>query len=760
MLWPQNRPRNGARHPAGAAILVLAAAAAAYGQVQDRSTAVFGGQGEIAFQGYYLGGNQQQLLNTTGTAFRFEAFVPNVGMLSGSVEGYGAQGLFETGETFLELRGTPWMGLYWTFTGGDFRASASLVPFPFNNIFNPEIDARGVKVQAVHGDTQYTFFYGDETLTAGPRVAYRFLTPQRLLGASAVRRLAPHWLVGVRVMQFAASPQSIAADPVLFPAGHNLPLARTLTLQSLYAPGKRLKIYAETSRPMAADARTVTSYLAGASWEDTLLTARANYASQGVLYLPLAGYFAGDRQGPFGEVHLHPSKRLDLFGSASHYRSNLEQDAGLPSLNSTSTAMGISALLPGKFSLSGQLSTVAYSDQASGQDTVTSRNRQTSGSVSRTLPHQTVQLNWRDIRMDMQPSPQRQRSSEAGDNFQFRHFSIGGALRYQQVTGSERLNSLFFRGLGQVNLGPFSAYANVEIGNDLANQTVFSTQAYRTSMVGASMRLRGGWNLHAEVFRNQLNFTLNPENIFLLENTTALAGASPAAESLAAISQWSFYFRLSKQIRWGGGLPAQETGRLAAVAVSLTGAIEGVVRLKTMGTPSYAPGIPVSLDGGQTVFTGSDGHYVFPNIPEGVHEVALALGQLPADFDPGEPAKSQVVVQPRRPSRADLEVLPLTTVHGRVRGPEKAPLEDIVIRLAPGTRYTATDKEGRFTFYNVREGDYQIAPDAATLPEGGAWSSAVPCPLAVRVGSPPAEVEFTFVVNTTQKPVRKVLDRK
>lgn len=743
----------------GIAAILLMAGAAAYGQT-SLPAAIPGGQGEIAFQGYYLGGNQQDLLNTTGTAFHFQEFLPSLGFLSGSLEGFGAQGHFQTGDSFLELRGTPWMGLYWTFTGGDFRASANFVPFPFNNIFNPEINGRGVKVQAVHGDTQYTFFYGEATLTAGPRVAYRMMTPQWVTGASAVRKVAPHWLVGARIMQFSASPQAIADNPFLFPAGRDTPLVRTLAMQSLYTPYKRLKVYAEVSRPMADVTRTVTSFLAGATWEDTLLTVRANYASQGLLYFPLAGFYAGDRQGPFGEVRLHPFKRLELYGSASQYRNNLEHDASLPQLNSTSTSLGISAPLPGKLSATGQVSTIAYTDQTPGQDTVASKNRQISGALSRSIRHQTVQVNWRDIRMDMLPSPQRQRSSEVGDNYQFRHFSLGGSVRYQQLSGSERLNSLFFRGLGQVNLGPFNAYANVEVGNDMANQTVFSTQAYRTSMVGVSMRLKRGWNLQAEVFRNQLNFTLNPENIFLLENSPALAGASPAAESLSAISQWSFYFRLSKQIRWGGGLPTENPDQFAAKAAPLVGNIEGVVRLKTMGAASYAPGIPVSLDGNQTTYSGPDGHYFFQNIPEGTHEVALALAQLPADFDPGESPKSRLVVQPRRVARTDFEVLPLETIHGAVHGPEKAPLEDIVIRLVPGNRYTTTNKEGNFTFYNVREGDFEVALDAATLPENGAVNTPAILPVEVRAGTAPPLLEFTFVIKTTQKPIRKVLDRK
>jgi hypothetical protein len=762
VLLPQDPNRNPGTKKILRAVLWCAVAAAAYGQNTGAPAAVSGGQGEIAAQGYYMGGNQQDFLNTTGLSLRFQEFVPDVGLLTGSLEGYGSQNRFQPGENLLELRGLPWAGHYWTFTGGDFRMPAGLVEFPFNNIYTPEIEGRGVKVQAVHGDTQYSFFWGQEMLTAGPRVAYRIPAPQTVMGASTVHKVAPHLLVGARFMQFSASQQSIADNPYLFPPGRTAGLVRTMAVQSLYNPVKRLKIYAEVSRPTAAGEHELTSVLTGLTWEGPVFTLKANYVYQGTLYFPLAGYFAGDRRGPFGEAHFRPWKRLDLYASASQYRNNLERDATLPTLTSNNVSAGLSALLPGKLSFTGQLSTVRFSDQAPGQDNITSNNRQTSAALSRSIGRQTLQLNWREIRLDMAPSPQRQRSTELGDTYQFKHFSLGGAMRYQQVTGSQRLNSLFFRGLAQVNLGRVSAYANIEVGNDLANQTVFSTEAYRTSVVGASVRLPGRWNLQTEVFRNQLNLTLNEENVFLLQNGETLAGISPAAASLSNFNQWSVFFRLSKPIRWGGGLPSENAvGVIGGAVVRLTGNIEGIVRLKTLAAATLnAASVPVSLDNGRTAVSGPDGHYFFTNVPEGVHEVGLAMDELPADFDPGESPRNQIVVQPNRVARADFEVLPLTSISGRVTGPEKLPLEDIIIRLLPGSRYTSTDRDGAFAFYNVREGDFDLLIDPATLPEGAALESPASVRTSARIGTPASPVEFIFVtIKSAPKPVRKVLLR-
>lgn len=724
------------------AVLLIATAADA----QSR------GQAEVAFQGYYLGGGSQSLNSTTGSAFKFQDFFPKLGILSGSFEGYGAQNRLQTGENFLELRGVPWMGYRWTLTGGDFRTPASLVEFPFYNIFTPEIVARGVRIEATHQDTQYTFFAGEETLTAGPRVPYRILAPQMVIGASAVRRVGKHLHVGGRFMQFSSSPQAMADNPNLFPAGRDIGLVRTAAVQSIYTPFKRLKLYGELSRAMESK---VLSSIAGVSWESAALTVRANYAHQGTLYFPLIGYFTGDRRGPFGEVRLRPWKPLELYGSASRYGNNLENNPDATALRSTSVSAGLNATLPWKFYVNGQLSTIGFSSQSPGVPDIASDNRQLSASLSRPIGHHSLQVNWRDLKLTMPPVAQRQRAAEIQDTYQFRRFVVGGSARLQQAAGSEQRNSVYLRGSLQGNAGRFSAFANVEYGNDLVNRTVFATNTYSTTVIGFGLRLLRDWNLQAEAFRNRLVMDLNPESIFVLEG----AGAA-LSQNLAALDQWSLYFRLTRQFRWRGGLPGESLDQFAATEVPLVGTVEGVVRVRTLeGTPN-ASGIPITLDGRRTVITDSEGHYVFADVPEGPHEVSLSATELPADFDPGVPAKARLLVQPRHHSaRADFEVLPLSAIQGKVTGPAGA-LEGIVIRLLPGNRYTTTGPDGAFAFYNVREGDYQLVQDPASLPENAQLRSEASVPAAVRLGAALPPIEFSFDISTQSKPIRKVLDKK
>jgi hypothetical protein len=731
-----------------ALVLLLCLAAPALTRAQSR------GQADMAIQGYYLGGNAQPLIDTSGVAFHFQTILPSFGYLSGSLEGYGSQNRLRIGENFLELRGAPWLGQRWTISGGDFRTSAALVEFPLSNLFTPEITARGVKIEAVHENTRYTFYFGEETLTAGPRIPYRILAPQTVMGASTVRKLARNWWMGGRFLQLRSSPSGIADNPFLFPPGRDIGRVRTFSVQSLYAPVKFLKFYAEVSRSLSVESRNLVSGVAGAALETKALTLRANYVREGALYFPLVGYFAGDRQGPFAEMRFRPRKGIELYGTANRYRNNLERNPDVPLLATTGVSAGLTAALPGKFSAMGQYSVIRFSSQQAGEDAVATHNRQITASLARSIGRHSLHVTWRDIVLDQSSGPQRQRATEAEDVFHVKRMFFGGAARYQQSSGSERRNSMYYRASAQGQAGPLTAFANVEIGNDVANQTIFSTNTYSTTVVGIGLKLSRNWSLQTEAFRNRLNMDLNPESIFVLQG-----GGVPIAQDLAALAQWSFLFRLVRQMHWGGGLPFEDLDHFTAEAAPLVGTVDGVVLIKALKAPAPAAGIPVSLDGHRVSTTTADGHYRFTDVPEGAHDVALALDRLPADFDPAEPAKTRLLVQPRRIAHADFKVLPLVTLEGQVAGPKEG-LEAILIRLVPGGRYTTTSPDGRFAFYNVHEGDYELVLDPTSLPENAKLQSEGSVPVVVRLGAPLPPIAFSFTVTTPSKPVRTVVIKK
>lgn len=712
------------------------------------------GQAQIAMQGYYLGGSSQRLSDTSGMAVHFRYFLPRLGFLNGNFEGYGAQGKLRTGDNYLSLRGVPWAGRNWSFTAGDFRFGASMVEFPFYNLFLPEVMARGMQIEAVHGTSRYSFFFGTETLLTGPRVPFRVQAPQDVLGAAARYHIAKRWQLAFRYLRLRNHADDAARTSFILT--REFRTLESVSAQSLYSVTKAFRLYAEGVRTLRRETdepvpgRPVPgSLLAGAVFDTAPLTIRANYAYQGSDYLPLAGYFSGDRRGPYLEVRLRPLPRVELFGSANRYGNNLERDPDAPTYHSVGESAGISISLPWKFSVNGQVSTVDFTSHAE-SGAYASRNRQMSANLARTFHRHTVRIGVRELRTAAGARMERQKTREIEDFVAFGRFSVGGAARLQQSASEQRRNTLFFRGSGQARFGPFSFYVSGESGNDLVNRTVFATSAFSSTCAGMSARLRQKWSMQVDAYRNRLIQDLNPENIFLLEGRGF--GLSSA---LSRFEQWSLFFRVSREVYWGGAVPAA-AGQVATQQVPLTGAVEGIVHERSLAAQRPAPGIPVMLDGVRSTTSDAEGRFRFAEVNEGVHRIALNLREMPADFDPGSAASLDVAVRARRTTRADLEVLPLTVVQGRIAGPANA-VQGILVRLLPTARYTTTDAEGHFAFYNLREGDYEVTVDAATLPPDAVLSSPARFPLAARVGADMPELRFEFTLQHKEKPVRHVI---
>ncbi len=712
------------------------------------------GRADVAFQGYYLGGNSQRLSDISGLAVRFQQFLPSFGLLSGSIENYGQQGGFRTGENYLGLRGWSWAGRKWSFVGGDFRVPTALAEFPFYNVYYPELSVRGFRAEASRPDSSYSFFAGTETLLDGPRVPFRIKAPQSVLGTTAWRKFG-RFQTGVRFLRLWSDPKAAEEHPSLFPANRQAGIVNNLDAQALYTPVKNLRLFGEVAAASSDTMTTGLSSFAGAAWETMRFTARANYAYEGVNYLPVVGYFVGDRRGPFAEMRVRPVRRLELFASASRYANNLERNPEVPDFRSSGTSMGLTAGLPWKFSLSGQLSTIRFSatSAAEGGRLISSDNRQISATLSRPAGRHNLRLTTREMDLNSRAAPARQRSRELEDIVTWKRLILGAAARLDSYIGDQRKNSVFVRGSAQVRFTHFSAYAHLEAGNDLVNRTVFATNTVRTNLFGISAIIRRGWSLQLEGFRNNLTTELNQENVFLLGSN-----GTGVSTFLGAMNQWSVFFRLTRQFHWGGSMPASGFERYTDEQIPLIGTVEGLVRERTMEGTRPAPGVPVRLDGTRTAVTDAAGHFIFAEVPEGDHKVALSAHELPAEFDPGSAREVAVRVAVRRYSRVDLEVVRLAEIEGKLHGPEGAPLDGVLIRLLPTDRYTTPDVEGNFSFYNVPEGDYEVALDEGTLPEDCRLVTPVRLAVATRIGAAMTPAHFTFIKLTRTKPVRRVLD--
>lgn len=477
------------------------------------------GQLDVSLQGSALA-QQNQSSYIAGPAFQFSEFLPGLGLLSGRLEVLGRDGGAVTGDDYLQLRGPSAFKLRWNLQAGDFRVSSGMVENAFQNVYYPEITVRGFKVEADRPGWRYALFAGAETLLEGPRIPFRSQVPQSVLGASVQRKLSGRWQIGLRALYLWSSPGQIDRYPNFFPANRRIERSSSLTVQSAYSLSKSLKLYAEgavaATRRLTPEGKNGNlSGFAGLAFENSALTVKLNYAYQTTSYLPLLGYFAGDRRGPFGEIRFRPRRWLDVFASSSAYANNLEGDPRVPVFQSRSTSAGGVLRLPWKLSLNGEMTDLRFS--AGGSETTApalSTSRQLAASLARPVKRQTIRVGYRDITLGSSGPSSRQRSVEVEDTLQLKRISLGGAVRLQQTTGAGSTATVYARGYLQAHLGPVTGFADVENGNDLLNRTLFATSNFRTVVAGVTARLWRGWDLQVEAFRNQLTTELNPESAF------------------------------------------------------------------------------------------------------------------------------------------------------------------------------------------------------------------------------------------------------
>jgi hypothetical protein len=719
------------------------------------------GQAEIGFQQYYLAIGSQRIANISGLTLNSAQFIPDVGLLSASLSPALSNNRFRTGDTFLRLKGLPWKGHHWTFTGGDFRLPGQLLTVPFTNLYFPEIAGRGGAVEATHGDRTFGFFGGEVTVSNTPRVVLRLQVPQTVMGLYFRQKIGSRWLVGTRFMHFSTDLAALRKQPNLLTQS-NLKSASTLSLDSLYTLAGPLKVYGEATLSMAkqegpgsATPNVPLSTVVGPILETKVFTFRANYMVQSASYFPLAGYYLGDRGGSFGEVKFRPVDRLEIYASVSDYQNNLAKDPALPTFRNTSESAGVSVQLPAKVSVNAQLSLLDLSTRSTDASPwAKSKNQQETLTLARRFRRHSLRVTARDFK-DISPLfSQRQRSGEIEDNFQIRRLILGASVRMQRLIAHESRTSLFYRGSAQFQKGPFSAYANFETGSDLQNRTLFATNTISTSVFGGSLNLGKNWAFQGEAYRNNLITELNPQSIFVLQGQGVFIPGT-----LAAFNQWSMYFRLIRRLNWGKSGPVGDLNQYLVVKAPLKGSVEGFVMVRLAEGNRPAEGVPVSIEG-RTVSTDAEGRFRFPDVAEGARKVELALRELPAEFDPGKVTVNTVLVRPGKLSRADLDVMRLTFIQGRMTAPTDVPVDGIVIRISPGDRYTTPDLEGNFYFYNLREGEYELAVDKTTLPEFAVMDKSDRVSRSVRVGRELEPVTFEFEIRKPQKPVRRVLEQK
>ncbi|HEY2014073.1 MAG TPA: hypothetical protein VGH38_11270 [Bryobacteraceae bacterium] len=722
-----------------------------------------GGQAEIGFQQYYLSIGSQRVANISGLAANYSQFIPGVGLLSASLSPALSNDRFQSGDNFLRLKGAPWQGQHWTIGVGDFELPGQLLPVTLANLYFPQITGRGVSVEATHGGRTFGFFYGTGTIANTPRVVLRLTVPQTLAGLYVRQQLGKRLLLGARFMHFSNDLTALQSTPYLLTQNAHMKTATQLSVDASYTIAGPLKWYSEatwsSSTQDTADAggrRTPFSTLAGPLLESKMFTLRANYTFQSSSYFPVLGYYLGDREGPFGEVIFRPFRRLEVYGSASQYQNNVARDPALPTFRNSSESAGVSVQLPARVALTGQYTLLDLNTRPNAAGPWDpSKNQQKSATVSRAFSRHTLRLTVRDFSQASRLSPQRQRASEIEDILHIKHLTVGAGVRLQRLRTDETRTTVYYRGLAQLHTRRFSVYANLETGNDMQNRTLLATNTVSTTIYGGAVNLGKNWQFQAEAYRNNLITELNPQSIFVLQGQGVFVPGT-----LAALNQWSIYFRMTRKFSWGKAGSVSDMTQYAIRTAPLKGSIEGFVMQRLLEGNGPAEGIAVSLDRSRTILSDAEGRFHFSDVPEGPHKVSLSTEELLADYDPGPNKEKTIAVSPNKLTRADLDVIHLSSIHGRVTGPPDVAVDNIVIRMTPTERYTTPDRSGNFHFYNLHEGDYELAIDGRSLPEYAVIRSADRISIHVVSGRQPEPVRFEFELHKPEKTVRKVFEKK
>ena len=392
-----------------------------------------------------------------------------------------------------------------------------------------------------------------------------------------------------------------------------------------------------------------------------------------------------------------------------------------------------------------------------------SNNSQINFNVSRPLWRHNVRFSLIDMKLNVNGQPQAQRFEEVEDTTTVMHMVLGGAVRLQNSQSqsspstTQNLNSVFYRGSIQANIRRLSFYGNLEKGDDLVNKSVFSTNSVSSTVLGMSTPLFSGWTLHFEAFQNKLLTSLNPENVFLFGNSDQGLNSQ-----LADFNQRSIYFKISKRYSWGKALEGGSTmEQYAAAHAPLVGSVEGMVMEAALSGPVPAPDVGVILDHGRTAVSDNTGHYVFTDVPEGLHEVELNMEELPADYSPGPANVAHVSVTPRTIVRSDFDVTRLANLSGKIVAPKDVQVENIVVRLVGTKLYTTPYNDGTFSFYNLSEGHYEVEIDEGTLPDGYIMATPARVKADAASNGPVSTIDFELKIKPqVAKPVREMLNQE
>ena len=345
------------------------------------------------------------------------------------------------------------------------------------------------------------------------------------------------------------------------------------------------------------------------------------------------------------------------------------------------------------------------------------------------IPRHGLRAEWRELRAAPQPVPAR--SLEIEDAWRpLPGVSLGGLLRWRTSAGAGgEARALDVRAFGSFSRGRWSAHASAERGRDVADETLLARRLYSSSEFGLAGAI-GGWKLSVRGGRFTRAQQLTPGAAHFLREFDPFE---------AGYGQWTLHVRASRAWRWGAA--ADSLGPAWAPVAPLVGSISGRVWTGTAEAAVPMEGVWV-LVGDREAVTDAEGRWNLERVPSGTREARLDLARLAADLDPAGTAVAMVAVRPGREAIANFPLRRLGAIAGQiVSGDRGMRLDQVVLRLEPGGRWTAARRDGTWSFRGLPSGDYAVEVDRTTA-RGLTWRWGHAALVALEPGAELAGIVF------------------
>jgi cell division septation protein DedD len=215
--------------------------------------------------------------------------------------------------------------------------------------------------------------------------------------------------------------------------------------------------------------------------------------------------------------------------------------------------------------------------------------------------------------------------------------------------------------------------------------------------------------------------------------------------------------------------PSSASGPFRTVPLRALATVRGTVYadwngngLRDAGEDAVAR-VPLRIEASGGVESGANGEFVFKNVPDGLHDVAIDTRSLPVDFDPPRIPRVQLSLSGRDTREVSFGIVPLGQIRGRVvrdlngngaADPGEPTMDEAVVVLDDGIR-SERSKRGRFAFEAVPAGEHAVTLLSDSLPEASIITGATT--KEATLGRNRMAVELEFLVSIVKRAeVRRV----